>query len=229
MKERLTIKDLPVKERPRERLMQHGPGQLANTELLAIILRTGSTRRTVAELAGDLLASFGDLQGLARASLSELAHCHGVGPAKAVQLKAAFELGGRLLSESPAQLPLIKDPAAAAKLLQAGFHSLDREHFRVMHLNIKNQVLKVETIAIGMLNAAPIHPREVFKEAVRMSSAGLIVAHNHPSGDPSPSRDDLLLTRRLSEAGAVLGITIIDHIIFGNQSYVSLKERGELG
>ncbi len=228
MERRLTIKDLPAEERPRERLIHNGAEHLSTAELLAIILRTGSAKRTAVDLAEELLVNFKDLRGLAKASLVEISQSPGIGQTKAVQLKAAFELGRRLLTGNPSLLPTIKKPGDVFDLLKAAFQDLDREHFKVIHLNTKNQVLKVETTAIGILSSSPVHPREVFKEAVKMSSAGIILAHNHPSGDPTPSQDDLLLTARLREVGEVLGITVIDHVIFGDNRYVSLKERGQL-
>jgi DNA repair protein RadC len=225
---KLNLKDLPLEERPRERLIHFGPENLSIMELVAIILRTGSVRQSVTILAEELLISFQDLRGLAKASWEEIAAIPGIGPAKAVQLKAAFELGRRVLTASPVSLPAIKKPQDVFKLLQGSFQNLDREHFKVLHLNVKNQVLKIETIAIGILSSAPVHPREVFKEAVKTNSASLILAHNHPSGDPTPSGDDLALTARLKEAGEVLGIQIVDHVIFGDNRYISLKERGQL-
>lgn len=226
METRLTIKDLPLTERPRERLIHNGSEHLSATELVAIILRTGSANRTAINLAEELLVEFKDLRGMARASVAEIAQFSGVGQVKAVQLKAAFELGRRVFMLNPVQLPTISKPYDIFELLKASFQDLDREHFKVVHLNTKNQVLKVETAAIGILNSSPVHPREVFKEAIKMSSAGLIMTHNHPSGDPSPSRDDLALTSRLREAGEILGIPVIDHVIFGDNKFVSLKEYG---
>jgi DNA repair protein RadC len=223
-----TIKDLPVEERPRERLMHCGPDKLSVVELIAIILRTGSNNRSALALAEELILAFHDLRGLAKASWEEIAQITGVGQAKAVQLKAAFELGRRVLTSHPASLPVIRKPQDVFELLKAGFQDLDREHFRVIHLNVKNQVLKVETTAIGILSSAPAHPREVFKAAVKANSASLILAHNHPSGDPHPSKDDLALTGRLREAGEIIGIPIVDHVIFGDNRYLSLKEQGQI-
>ncbi len=225
---RPTIKDLPIEERPRERLMQNGAEHLSAAELLAIILRTGSAQFTAIDIAEQLLIRYKDLRGLSKASLAEIAEFQGIGQAKAVQIHAAFELGRRVLTSNPYQLPVIRKPEDVYDLLNASFQDLDREHFKVIHLNTKNQVLKVETSSIGILSSSPVHPREVFKEAIRMSSAGLILAHNHPSGDPSPSQDDLLLTNRLYQAGELLGIQVIDHLIFGDRRFVSLKERGQL-
>lgn len=228
MGDRVTIKKLPLEERPRERLIQFGPEHLSAAELIAIILRTGTANYSALDLGKELLAEYKDLRGLAKASLAELSSRTGMGQAKAVQLKAAFELGRRVLTSNPIQLPTIRKPEDVYDLLKASFQDLDREHFKVVHLNTKNQVLKVETTAIGILSSSPVHPREVFKEAIKMSSAGLILTHNHPSGDPTPSQDDLLLTRRLYDAGEILGIRIIDHLIFGDSRYLSLKERGQL-
>ncbi|HEY8465082.1 MAG TPA: DNA repair protein RadC [Bacillota bacterium] len=224
----LTIKSLPPEERPRERLIHYGPENLSAAELIAIILRTGSARRSALTLAEALLGSFKDLDGLAKASWEEMAELPGMGQAKAVQLKAAFELGRRIFTRSPVRLPEIKKPHDVYELLKTGFQNLDREHFKVVHLNVKNQVLKVVTTAIGLLSSAPVHPREVFKEAIKSNCAGLVLAHNHPSGDPNPSRDDLILTTRLREAGEIIGIQIIDHVIFGDNRYISLKEQGKL-
>ncbi len=228
MGNRVTIKDLPLEERPRERLIQYGPEHLSTAELIAIILRTGTANYSAVDLGRELLVTYQDLRGVAKASLAELASHTGIGRAKAVQLKAAIELGRRVLTCNPILLPSVKRPSDVYDLLKASFQDLDREHFKVVHLNTKNQVLKIETTAIGILSSSPVHPREVFKEAVKMSSAGLILAHNHPSGDPTPSQDDLLLTKQLYEAGEILGIRIIDHLILGDNRYLSLKERGQL-
>jgi DNA repair protein RadC len=223
----LTIKNLPLEERPRERLMHYGADKLSIVELIAIILRTGSSKRSALALAEELIISFQDLRGLAKAPWEEIAQIKGVGQAKAVQLKAAFELGRRVLTDHPASLPVIHKPQDVFELLKAGFQDLDREHFKVLHLNVKNQVLKIETTAIGILSSAPVHPREVFKAAVKTNSASLILAHNHPSGDPQPSQDDLSLTARLREAGEIIGISIVDHVIFGDNRYISLKEQSQ--
>jgi DNA repair protein RadC len=219
------IKDLPVEERPRERLIHSGAENLSPAELVAIILRTGSASRTALKLAEDLIIEFKDLRGLSKASLTEIASFPGVGLIKAIQLKAAFELGRRSLASNSGQSSSIKKPQDIYELLKNSFLDLDREYFKVVHLNTKNQVVKVETTAIGILSSSPVHPREVFKEAIKMSSAGIVLAHNHPSGDPTPSQDDILLTNRLRNAGEILGIPVIDHIIFGDNRYVSLKER----
>lgn len=228
MAKRLTMKQLPLEERPRERLVHHGPENLSAAELIAIIIRTGAAGRTALALAEELLVHFNDLRGVARASCAEIAKVKGIGMTKAVQIKSAFELGRRVLTSNPVLLPSIKGPQDVYDLLKASYQDLDREHFKVVHLNVKNQVLRVETTAIGILSSSPVHPREVFKEAVKMNSAGLILTHNHPSGDPTPSQDDLRLTKRLQEAGQILGIHVIDHIIFGDNRFVSLKEYGYL-
>jgi DNA repair protein RadC len=221
------IKDLPIEERPRERLALVGAENLSPVELVAIILRTGSVNRTALKLAEDLMVEFKDLRGLTKASLMEIAAFPGVGLIKAVQLKAAFELGRRSIASNPVKPSSIKKPQDIYELLKNSFLDLDREYFKVVHLNTKNQVIKVETTAIGVLSSSPVHPREVFKEAIKMSSAGIVLAHNHPSGDPAPSQDDILLTNRLRNAGEILGIPVIDHVIFGDNRYVSLKEHGQ--
>ncbi|MCL6591166.1 MAG: DNA repair protein RadC [Firmicutes bacterium] len=227
LKNRPVLKNMPVELRPRERLMRLGAEQLATVELMAIILRTGSTGLTAVEVAQELILRFKEIRGLLNASLEEIAQCPGVGRVKAIQLKAALELGRRTMVAAPVELPSIKNPHDIYELLKASFQNLDREHFKVIHLNTKNQVIKIETTAIGILGSSPVHPREVFKEAIKISSAGLVLTHNHPSGDPSPSQDDILLTTRLREAGEILGIAIVDHIIFGENKYISLREYGK--
>jgi DNA repair protein RadC len=219
---RVTIRELPEEIRPRERLWREGPGALTETELLAVILRTGSQEGSVLDLAAYLLGVFGGLPGIARAAFEELSAVKGVGPAKAAQLMAAVELGRRL-SASAGFRPKVTTPEDAAHLVLAQMRHLDREEFRVILLDTKNQVLKVETVAVGGLNSSGVEPREVFKSAVRQSAAAVILVHNHPSGDPTPSREDVALTRRLLQAGELLGIEILDHLIIGDNKYVSLK------
>lgn len=219
---RVTIRELPEEMRPRERLWREGPGALTETELLAVILRTGSQEGSVLDLAAYLLGVFRGLPGIARAAFEELSAVKGVGPAKAAQLMAAVELGRRL-GASAGFRPKVTAPEDAARLVLAQMRHLDREEFRVILLDTKNQVLKVETVAVGGLNSSGVEPREVFKSAVRQSAAAVILVHNHPSGDPTPSREDVALTRRLLQAGELLGIEILDHLIIGDNKYVSLK------
>jgi DNA repair protein RadC len=221
-----TIKDLPVGERPRERLKKYGPGSLSNAELLAIILRTGVGGENVLNLAARLLAKFGGLIGLARASFSELCGEKGIGLAKAAQLKAAMELGRRILIASPEDRLQVKSPADAANLMMIEMGALEQEHMRLILLDSKNYVLDTPTMYIGSLNTSVIRVGELFREAIKQNCAAIIVVHNHPSGDPTPSPEDVAITELISQAGQLLDIDVLDHLIIGQQRYVSLKERG---
>ncbi len=225
-KTRWTLKDLPPEARPRERLVRDGERSLSDAELLAIILRTGNRNETALELAQRLLYQFGGLKGLYQCSLAELAEVKGVGMAKACQIKAAMEIGRRTFETVRTEKIAIRSPADAARLLMSEMRYLDRENLRAILLNTRNMVIDVITISIGTLNASLAHPRECFKEAIRQSSAAVIFVHNHPSGDPSPSPEDISLTRQLVEAGKLLGIEVLDHVIIGDGMFVSLKERG---
>jgi len=221
-----TIKDLPSSERPRERLLHYGASSLSTAELLAIILRTGTTDENVVRVAQRLLASFGDLGGLARANAAELTAEKGVGPAKVTQIKAALELGRRLLAQSPEERPQIRSPADTANLVMSEMSWLEQEHLRIMLLDTKNRVLGTPTVYVGSLNTSLIRVGELFREAIRANCASLIVLHNHPSGDPTPSPEDVAVTRQIAEAGKLLDIELLDHLIIGRQRFVSLKERG---
>lgn len=232
MKYHLTLKELPPDSRPRERLRELGAENLATAELLAIILGTGSQGRTAIQLAEQLLTvggGSGVLRYLATADIDELTVFPGIGPAKVAQIKAALELGKRLVQEEWGQSDYIRSPEDAYFLVKNDMRYLDREHFRTIMLSIKNQVLAQETVAIGSLSAALVHPRELFKNCIRKSAAAIILVHNHPSGDPDPSPEDIKLTDRLVQAGALLGIQVVDHIIVGDSRYVSLRERGFIG
>lgn len=223
---RPTIRDLPASERPRERLREHGAAALSSAELLAIILRTGTPSENVLALASRALARFGGLAGLARASFGELCRERGMGEAKAAQVKAALELGRRLLSTRPEERAIVQSPQDVANLVMAEMGLLDQEHLRVLLLNTKNQVLAMPEVYKGNVNSTLVRAGELFREAVREGCPALIVVHNHPSGDPTPSRDDIEMTRQMVEAGQLLGIDVLDHIVIGRQSYVSLRERG---
>ncbi|MCP4538255.1 MAG: JAB domain-containing protein [Chloroflexi bacterium] len=223
---RTIIKDLPVDERPRERLENAGEGALSTTELLAIILRTGMEGESVLNMAQRLLSHFGGLSGLARASFAELEAEKGLGKAKTAQLKAALELGRRMLLTSPEDRFVVRSPSDVAQLLMAEMSHLEQEHFRVIYLDTRNRLLGIETIYIGSLNASHIRVGEVFRDAVKRNCAAIIVAHNHPSGDPTPSPEDVGVTRQLVEAGTLLDIEVLDHLIIGQQRFVSLRERG---
>ncbi|HDN78881.1 MAG TPA: JAB domain-containing protein [Chloroflexi bacterium] len=220
-----TIKELPEAERPRERLKLYGPGALSTAELLAIILRTGVEGESVLALASRLIARYGGLVGLAGADFADLCAEKGVGPAKAAQLKAAFELGRRLLVASPQERPLVRSPADAANLLMLEMGFLAKEHLKTVLLDSKNRVLGIPTICVGGLNIAAVQVGEIFREAIKANAAAIIVVHNHPSGDPTPSPEDIVLTRQIVQAGELLGIEVLDHIIIGQQRYVSLRER----
>ena len=220
------IRDLPAGERPRERLRDHGPTYLSNAELIAILLRTGTTSENVVVLATRLLSQYGGLEGLAKTSFQELFNQHGMGEAKTSQLKAALELGKRLMTTSGEQRVAIHSPQDVANLLMPEMAFLDQEHLRVLLLNTKNQVLGISEVYKGNVNASVIRAGEVFQEAVRSNCPSVIVVHNHPSGDPTPSQEDVQVTRQLVEAGRLLDIELLDHVVIGRQDFVSLKEKG---
>jgi len=224
---RPTIKEMPEEERPRERLAHYGAGALSTAELLAIILRTGVAGCNAVSLAVGLVTHYGGLNGLARASFPELCQERGMSTAKVAQVKAALELGRRLLLEAPEQRPAITSPADAANLLLLEMQALEQEELRVLLLDSKHRVQDKKTVAVGSLNTNAIRVGELFREAIRGNCAAIVVAHNHPSGDPSPSREDISITHQIVEAGKLLGIDVLDHIIIGRQRYVSLLERGE--
>ncbi|WP_083842027.1 RadC family protein [Fictibacillus macauensis] len=220
------IRDYNHEDKPRERLLAKGPEALANHELLAIILRTGSRHESVLQLANRIIRHFEGLRSLKNVSISELKEIHGIGNAKAVELLAAIELGRRM-----SQLPMedryvIRSPEDGAQYMMEELRFLEQEHFVCLYLNTKSQVVYKKTIFIGSLNSSIVHPREVFKEGLKKSAASFICFHNHPSGDPSPSREDIDVTRRLAECGKIIGIELLDHIIIGDLKYVSLKEKG---
>jgi DNA repair protein RadC len=222
----LTIKDMPSGERPRERLRLYGPTSLSTSELLAIILRTGTEGESVLHLASRLLAQYEGLAGLARASFEELCQIHGLGVAKAAQLKAALELGRRLLSASPEERPQIRSPADAASLFMSEMSLLDQEHLRVVLLDTRNRVLGSPVIYKGSLNTSVIRVAELFQDAIKQKCAAILIIHNHPSGDPTPSPEDVRVTEQVVQAGKLLDIDVLDHLIIGHGRYVSLKERG---
>ena len=221
------LKELPVELMPRERLYQLGPEALSNQEILAILLRTGVKGENVLDLAERILLEYG-LPGLARLTVHEMSNIHGMGLAKAASLKAALELGRRLVTTDPITRPTINSPEDVASLVMEEMRYLDREHFRVISLTTKNHVLGISQISIGSLNSSIVHPRECFKEAIRRNSNAIILVHNHPSGDPTPSREDIQVSKRLVESGTLLGIEVLDHVIIGDNQYISLKERGIL-
>lgn len=226
--EKLLIKDLSAEDRPRERLIHHGAESLSNQELLAILLRTGTKEESVLQLANRLLHHFEGLRLLKGASLEEMTTIKGIGTAKAVQILAAIELGRRINNLQHDERFVIRTPQDGANYVMNDMRFLAQEHFVCLYLNVKNQVIHRQTLFIGSLNASIVHPREVFKEALRRSAASIICFHNHPSGDPSPSKEDIEVTKRLAECGKIMGIEILDHLIIGEKKFVSLKEKGYL-
>ncbi len=224
----LTIKEMPEESRPRERLEYSGPGVLSNQELLAITLSTGSktTERkyTAIDLATELLKRFESLKGVAQADFAQLTDVSGIGPAKACQVIAAFELGKRVAMFSGSSKPIIRQPTDIFDYFRDDMSLLTIEKFRVVVLDTKNRVVKEKVISEGTLNASIVHPRDVFRFAIVNSAASVILMHNHPSGDPTPSQEDIDITRRLVEVGKLMEISVLDHIIIAGGKYISLKE-----
>ncbi|MED4453335.1 RadC family protein [Metabacillus fastidiosus] len=222
----LKIRDFPAGERPRERLIKNGSASLSNHELLAILLRNGTKKESVLQLANRLLTHFEGLRMLKEATIEEITSISGIGEAKAVQIMAALEIGRRIHQLTFEDRYVIRSPEDGANYVMEEMRFLTQEHFVCLYLNTKNQVLHKQTVFIGSLNASIVHPREVFKEAFKRSAASIICIHNHPSGDPAPSREDIEVTKRLSECGRMLGIELLDHLIIGEQKFISLKEKG---
>ena len=222
----LMIRNLPATERPRERLQYYGAAALATSELLAILLRVGIEGESVLHVSQRLLGKYGGLAGLARASFEELCQEKALGPAKVTQLKAALELGRRLMTVSPQDRPQVRSPAEAADLLMTEMGLLEQEQLRTILLDTRNTVLGVPLVYQGSLNTAVVRVGELFRHAIRANAAAIIVAHNHPSGDPAPSPDDVRVTRAVVEAGKLLNIDVLDHLVIGHQRFVSMKERG---
>ncbi|WP_141334305.1 DNA repair protein RadC [Paenibacillus sp. tmac-D7] len=222
----ITLRDVPNEDRPRERMIQHGAEALSNAELLAILLRTGTYQESAVRLAERLLRESGGLRALVDVSLEQLTSFKGIGAAKALQIKAGIELGRRLARSAMNETVTIRSPQDAAAILTEDMRYLQKEHFVCLFLNTKNHVIGQETLSMGSLNASIVHPREVFRAAIKRSSASIVCAHNHPSGDPTPSPEDIQMTKRLVEAGDIVGIEVLDHLIIGDLRFVSLKELG---
>jgi DNA repair protein RadC len=226
-KKSFTIHDLPVDERPRERLQKYGAESLSAQEIIALILGRGISGESVMVTAQRLIKQFGSLSGIADASVEELSQVRGIGLAKAAQIKAAFELANRLeVSTAASGKPVIKKPEDVAGLVTGRLKGKKKEYFLAIMLDTRSQLIRVAEISVGSLDASVVHPREVFREAISASAASVIFAHNHPSGDPTPSEDDIKLTKRLAEAGDITGIDVLDHIIIGDNKYLSLKREG---
>jgi DNA repair protein RadC len=223
---KMMIRDVPPEERPRERLLLNGARGLSSSELLAILLRTGNRDESALVLAQRILNRFQELRALVGAKPEELIAIKGIGPAKAVQILAAVELGRRIASTASAERWSIRSPEDAAELMMEEMRHLMKEHFVCLFLNTKNQVIGKEVIFVGSLNSSIIHPREIFKPAIARQCASVIGLHNHPSGDPTPSPEDIEVSKRLVEAGRILGIEFLDHIIIGDKRFVSLKQDG---
>jgi len=220
------ITDLHESERPRERLASLGPQALTNAELLAILLRVGVPGENAVQVGQRLLNRFGGLAGIHRAPYEELLQEHGLGEAKAAQIKAAIELGRRLTVESPEARPTINSPADAAALVQYEMSGLEQEHLRVLLLDTRNHLLDIAEVYKGSVNSSQVRVGEIFKAALRRGASAIIVVHNHPSGDPTPSPDDVAVTRAFVQAGKLLDLEVLDHLVIGQGRWVSLKERG---
>lgn len=224
----IMIKDVPKEDRPRERLLSHGAEPLSNQELLSILLGSGTKDESVMSIANRVLMHFEGLKLLRGATIEELTSIKGIGTAKGLLILSAIELGRRMHVYKSNDKYVIRSPEDGADYIMEEMRNLNQEHFIALFLNTKNQIIHRQTIFIGSLNAAIVHPREIYREAVKRSAASIIVAHNHPSGDPEPSQEDIHVTRRLVESGKMIGIDLLDHLIIGDRKFVSLKEKGYL-
>lgn len=224
----LKLMDLPENERPQERLLRYGAEALSNSELLAVILRTGTREKNILNLCSSLLKETGGLNGLVSFGADDLRKIHGIGEVKTAQLIAILELSKRFRSYKSGIELRISKPEDVASFVMEEMRSFQQEYLRVLMLNTKNVVVFVKDVSMGSLNSSIVHPREVFCEAIKRSSASIIICHNHPSGDPTPSSEDISITKRLRECGKMIGIELLDHIIIGNGIYVSLKDKGLL-
>jgi len=221
----LTIKDLPADERPREKLISRGAPALSNAELMAIILRTGRQGETVVQLAARILKDFGGWPGLLKTDFDRLRETHGLGEAKACELLAVMEIGRRLLLDAPEERRQIKSPADVANWLMLEMGGFPQERLRVLLLNTRNQITGHRDLYSGTVNQSNVRVSELFKDAIKETSVAIILVHNHPSGDPAPSSDDIRVTAQAVEAGRLLDIEVLDHIIIGDQNYISLRDR----
>jgi DNA repair protein RadC len=223
---RSAVREMPEEDRPRERLVKLGPEALRDAELLAVLFRTGTREEGAVAVAERVLRHFGNLRGLSRASVEQLTEVKGLGTVKAIEIKAALELGRRLAEFQERHRPKIRCADDVSRLLMIKYKDCEVEQFKVLLLNTKNEVARTVDVSHGTADRALALPRDVFRQAVREGATSIIACHNHPSGDPEPSQDDIQLTHRLKESGETLGIQLVDHIIFGDGRIVSLKERG---
>lgn len=226
----IMVRDLPPEERPREKLLSYGPGALSNAELLAVLLRNGTREKSVLRVAEEILAHIKErgLSAMTHISVVELAKIDGVGKVKAATLQAAVELGRRLATQQAAKIEIIHGPEDVAKYAMPRYRFEQKEHFAVLLLNTKNHVIGMPEISVGSLSASVVHPREVFRAAIDYAAASMILLHNHPSGDPTPSREDISVTSRLVKAGKVMDIPVLDHVVLGKERFASFKEKGLL-
>jgi DNA repair protein RadC len=220
------IRELPASERPRERLALRGPAGLSAAELVALVWGSGTGRRSALDLATDALARYDGLGGLARATDAELAGLPGIGPAKAAQLTAAFELGRRAVTDWPSTRWVVRSPRDVAERLQVPMGMLEREELRVVLLNTKNVVQRVATVYVGNVAASLVRVAELFRDAVRLDATGIVLVHNHPSGDPTPSPDDVNVTIEAVAAGRLLDIDVLDHVVIARDTWTSLRDQG---
>ena len=223
-----SIKDWPEEERPRERLLRHGTRGMSDAQLLAIILRTGGQGKSAMDMAIELIDKLGGIRNMEQASLAEYCSVKGLGKAKAAQIKAALELGRRLLRDAGNKGPVFSSGQDVYSYYHPKLSGLKKEVFHCALLDVKNRLIRDARVSEGTLTASLIHPRESFREAIRESAAAVIFVHNHPSGDPGPSRDDIVITGRLESVGEMVGIRVLDHIIIGDGQYASMREKGYL-
>ena len=226
----IMVRDLPPEERPREKLLLCGAAALSNAELLAILLRSGTRKKSVLRIAEEILARIKEqgLVGMVHISVAELAKIDGVGKVKAATLQAAIELARRLAVQQSAKIQMITGPEDVARYAMPHYRFEQKEHFAVLLLNTKNHVISMPEVSVGSLSASVVHPREVFRAAIDHAAAAMILLHNHPSGDPTPSREDIAVTERLVKAGKIMDIPVLDHVVLGRDRFISLKEKGLL-
>ena len=222
----MKMKEMPLGERPVEKLFSHGKATLSNAELIGVLLGSGTRDVSAVSLADEIISAAGGVGSLSELDCEDLVRIRGIGPRKAATIVCALELGRRVSLEGGKQRMSVRSPGSLADLFMEDMRYAHKEYFKVLMLNVKLEIIGLETVSVGELSGAPVHPRETFEPAIRKGAAAVCFAHNHPSGDPTPSDDDLKITRRLMECGDILGIRVLDHIIIGDGVYSSLKEEG---